>query len=261
MLITLTTDFGTGGRYAAELKGVLYSKAPGVTVVDLSHEIPPQDIAAAARLLQHGTPRFPDGTVHLAVVDPGVGTDRPIVAIQLGEQFYLGPDNGLFGWMDGWTDEIVRLDLEKFNADCASMTFHGRDLMAPAVALLATGTALSELGPPHEELVTLPPPPEPTRADSELRGDVVEIDHYGNLITNVRPGQLGDAPLDDRLRVTLGEHETFGLWQTYAQQPPQTLLALVGSTGFIELAIVNGSAAEMLRSAVGDRVQLDWGDA
>lgn len=261
MLITLTTDFGTGGRYVAELKGVLYSEAPGVAVVDLSHEIPPQDIAAAARLLEHGTSRFPDGTVHLAVVDPGVGTSRPIVAIQFQDQYYLGPDNGLLGWLADSATQVVSLDLEKFNADAASMTFHGRDLMAPAAALLAKGAALSELGPPHGQLVALPTPPEPTESEGGLRGEVVEIDHYGNLITNLRPNQLGDAPLDDRLRIATGEHETFGLWRTYAQQPPQTLLALVGSTGFIELAIVNGSAAEMLRASVSDTVRLSWADA
>lgn len=260
MLITLTTDFGTGGRYLAEMKGVLYRDAPGVTVVDLSHEIPPQDIAAAARLLQYGTAGYPAGTVHLAVVDPGVGTSRPIVAIEAAGQRYLGPDNGLFGWLAETTDEVVRLDLQKFNADAASMTFHGRDLMAPAAAMLARGCALSDLGSPHDQLVTLTPTPAPEHLDDKLLGQIVEVDHYGNLITNLRPVMLGDAPLDDRLRITLGVHETFGLWRTYAQQPPQTLVALVGSTGFLELAIVNGSAGQMLRAGVGDTVRLSWGD-
>lgn len=261
MLVTLTTDFGTGGRYVAEMKGVLYSQAPGVTVVDLSHEVPPQDIAAGARLLEFGTTRFPDGTVHLAVVDPGVGTDRAIVAIRASGQFYLGPDNGLFGWLTNSADAIVALDLERFDHNNASTTFHGRDLMAPAAALLAKGTALSELGPPRQELVLLPSTPEPIKSDQEMTGQVVEIDHYGNLITNLRPVMLSGAPLDERLRITLGVHETFGLWRTYAQQPPQTLVALVGSTGFIELAVVNGSAARMLRAGVGDAVRLSWGEA
>lgn len=258
MLITLTTDFGPAGRYVAELKGVLYCDAPGVTVVDLSHDIPPQDIAAAARLLEHGTSRYPSGTVHLAVVDPGVGTSRPIVAIAASGRYYVGPDNGLFGWLADSAEAIVSLDLRKFDADAASMTFHGRDLMAPAAALLAKGVGLDQLGPRHEQLFTLPPHPEPTSSTDELCGEVVEIDHYGNLITNVRPVMLGDAPLDDRLRITLGEHETFGLWRTYAQQPPRTLLALVGSTGLVELAIVNGSAAQMLQARVGDSVRLSW---
>lgn len=261
MLITLTTDFGLGGRYVAQLKGVLYSEAPGVTIVDLSHTVPPQDIAAAARLLEQGTPRFPVGTVHLAVVDPGVGTDRPIVAIEAADQFYLGPDNGLFGWLDGWTDQVVALDLDRFNADCAAMTFHGRDLMAPAAALLAKGADLSEIGPRHDGLVTLPGVQEPAKGETCLTGEVVEVDHYGNLITNVRPEDLGYAPRDERLRIALGEHETFGLWRTYADQPPQTLLALVGSTGHVELAITGGSAAEMLGAHVGDTVRLDWGQS
>lgn len=258
MLITLTTDFGTGGRYVAQMKGELYRRAPGVTVVDLSHEIPPQDIAAAARLLEHGTPGFPAGTVHLAVIDPGVGTDREIVAVGAHNQIYVGPDNGLFGWIRGRLVEGVKIDLASLDLKSISPTFHGRDIMAPAAAWLAKGAALSDLGEPLESLIALPANEAPIVSDSRIEGRVVEVDHYGNLITNIRADTLIDVPHGDQLRITLGDHETYGLWQTYAEQPPQTLIALVGSTRYVELAIVNGSAAAMLFAGVGSAVCLDW---
>lgn len=259
MLITLTTDFGLGGRYVAQMKGVLYREAPGVTVVDLSHSIPPQDLAAGARFLEQSTTGFPAGTVHLTVIDPGVGSEREIVAVHAHGQVYVGPDNGLFGWIDGQLTEAVAIDLPRLNLKSISNTFHGRDIMAPVAAWLAKGAELTDLGEPHRRLVKLPQSEPPIATDCRLEGRVVEVDHYGNLITNVRPDDLGDAPRDERLRITLGEHQTFGLWRTYADQPPQTLLALVGSTGCLELAITNGSAAEMLGGRVGDPVVLDWG--
>lgn len=259
-IVTLTTDFGPSGRYVAQLKGVLYSRAEGVTVVDLSHNIPPQNVAAAAALLEQSVAYWPDGTVHLAVVDPGVGTDRAIVAIDALGQRFVGPDNGLFGWLTGRVEAMVALSRERLDAAGTSQTFHGRDVMAPAVALLAGGIDLAELGNPHDELVTLPRLDVPDVFESRVEGFVVEVDHYGNLITNIPIETLEDAPHGDRLRVSLDEHETLGLWQTYADQPPQTLIALVGSTGMVELAIVNGSAAAMLTARVGDAVVIDWAD-
>ncbi|QDT69686.1 Adenosyl-chloride synthase [Planctomycetes bacterium MalM25] len=258
MLITLTTDFGLGGRYVAQMKGVLYRKAPGVTVVDLSHAIPPQDVAAGARFLEQSTTNFPAGTVHLAVIDPGVGSDREIVAVHAHGQFYVGPDNGLFGWTQSELTEAVAIDLPRLNLKKVSNTFHGRDIMAPVAAWLAKGAKLTDLGEPRQELVRLPESEPPVATEGGLEGRVVEVDHYGNLITNVEAAMLGDAPCDERLRIALGEHETFGLWRTYADQPPQTLLALVGSTGHVELAITGGSAATMLGAGVGEAVRIDW---
>jgi hypothetical protein len=260
MLVTLTTDFGASGRYVAQLKGVLYSRAPGVTVVDLSHGIAPQDIAAAARLLEAAATYWPAWTVHLAVVDPGVGTDRAIVAIEALGQRFVGPDNGLFGWLVGRVEGCVALSRERLALAGDSSTFHGRDLMAPAVAMLLKGSPLSELGTPHPALRTLPDGVAPQVDSEQIEGHIVEIDRYGNLITDIYQRLLGDAPRDERLRVLIGEHETYGLWRTYGEHPPQTLFALVGSDGFVEVALVNGSAAEMLLARVGDTVRLDWRD-
>jgi S-adenosylmethionine hydrolase len=263
MLLTLTTDFGPSGRYVAQMKGVIYSRAQGVTIVDLSHDIAPQDIAAAARLLEAAAAYWPAGTVHLAVVDPGVGTERPIVVIEALGQRFIGPDNGLFGWLEDRVDSCVALNPERVAPAGDSCTFHGRDLMAPAAALLLSGTPLSELGAPHSSLQRLPMTDGPrheakgTKAE-RIEGRVVEVDHYGNLITNINADLIKDAPRDERLRVTLGEHETYGLWQTYGENPPQTLVAIVGSEGFVEVALVNGNAAEMLGACVSDTVCLDW---
>lgn len=258
-IITLTTDFGAGSHYVAQMKGVLLSEAPTATLIDLSHEVPPQDIRSAARLLEQGTPRFPTGTVHLVVVDPGVGTDRPIVAVEAGGQRYVGPDNGLFGWIGDWPDTVVAIDAERLGIDGCSATFHGRDIMAPVAARLSTGIDLQDLGEPHEALVTLPREADPIKNGKSIRGVVVEVDRFGNLITNVPAGMLSKTPRDSRLRVSCGEHETYGLQYTYGDHPPHTLVALVGSGGMLELAIVNGDAAAMLRAGEGAAVLVDWG--
>ncbi|MEO1496643.1 MAG: SAM-dependent chlorinase/fluorinase [Planctomycetota bacterium] len=258
-IITLTTDFGAASHYVAQMKGVLLCGAPGATLVDLSHDIPPQDIAAAARLLEQGSPRFPRGTVHLAVVDPGVGTDRAIVVVEAAGQHYVGPDNGLFGWVGDWADGVVAVDPSKVGGETPSATFHGRDLMAPVAARLAGGSGAAEFGEPLESLVTLARTPDPKKNGKSIAGRIVEVDRFGNLISNIPVGMLSRAPRDTRLRVACGdEHETFGLQVTYGDQPPHTLVALVGSGGMLELAIVNGSAADMLRAGEGDRLLVDW---
>lgn len=260
MLITLTTDFGAGGRYVAQMKGVLYSRAAGVTVVDLSHDMAPQDVAGAARFLEATAPYWPQGTVHLVVVDPGVGTDRPVVAIEALGQRFVGPDNGLFGWQNESVDRAVVVDPQRVELAGDSNTFHGRDLMAPVAARLALGADLHEFGPACDSLAELPETSTATVRSEEglITGEVIEVDHYGNLITNVPESALADAPRGERLRVTLGEHETFGLWRTYGEHPPGTLIALIGSGGHAELALVNGNAATMLDARLGDAVYFEW---
>ena len=257
-IITLTTDFGTGSRYVAQMKGVLCAAADSLTLVDLSHEISPQNIGAAARLLEQSAFWYPADTVHLAVIDPGVGTDRPIVAILAQGHYFVGPDNGLFGWLANQAEEIIELDQSKFKSGDTSSTFHGRDIMAPAAVAIAKGAKLSELGRPIEVLETLPPELGPAVSERMIEGTIVEIDRYGNLITNIAKNDLVDAPHDETLRVASGLHETFGLQTTYGDQPPQTLIALLGSDQFVELAIVNGDAQSMLAARVGDTVTLSW---
>lgn len=258
-IITLTTDFGAYSRYVAQLKGVLLSRAPKATLVDLSHAIQPQDIATAARLLADSSGWYPAGTVHLAVVDPGVGTDRPIVVVETKGQRFVAPDNGLLGWIErSEIDQMVELESDKLSPAGDSNTFHGRDLMAPAAALLASGARVSDLGQPSNRLEQLKAMSEPLQEANRIEGEVAEVDTYGNLITNISAELLNELPRDETLTVHCGEHKTFGLWETYADQPAQTLIALIGSTTMLELAITNGNAAEMLDAKVGETVQVTW---
>ncbi len=244
------------------MKGVLLTRAPGVSLIDLSHSIAPQDISSAARLLQESASWYPEGTVHLAVVDPGVGTDRPIVLVQAAGQRYVAPDNGLLGWVnEDSIEKIVQLNPALVKPAGDSTTFHGRDQMAPAAALLALGSDLSKLGVPYPSLCKLGPSPKPITQANRLLGKIVEIDRYGNLITNIPAELLAGVPRDDRLRVVCDEHETFGLWRTYGEQPAQTLMALVGSMTMVELAISNGNAAEMLGIRVGTSIEVTWKDS
>ena len=171
------------------MKGVLLSLCPEAKLVDLSHEIPPQDIGAGAKLLREAAPYYREGTVHLAVIDPGVGTERAIVAIDALGQRFIGPDNGLFGWLKNESPQMVTLDPAKIGVTASSNTFHGRDLMAPAAARLATGAALLELGSETDSLVLLMEAPQPVFGEKRIEGCVVEVDHYGTRARRRRCGR------------------------------------------------------------------------
>lgn len=258
-ILTLTTDFGEGSRYVAAMKGVVLSIAPDVTLVDISHTVPPQDIAAGARVLAEATPWFPVGTVHVAVIDPGVGSDRRILFAEIGDQRYVCPDNGLLGLLAA--GQKPRKLLAVTNADhwlrSVSRTFHGRDIMAPAAARLCLGLAPELLGPAIDGLTPLAAA-KGKRVGQRIEGEVVELDSFGNLITNITADMLADVPRDLSVTVECDEHQTLGIFETYAEQPPMTLIALVGSGGALELAIVNDSAAMMLGVKTGARVIVTW---
>jgi S-adenosylmethionine hydrolase len=258
-IITLTTDFGVGSQYAAVMKGVILSIAPTANIVDLSHNIPPQDIRQAAMFLDSVTDWFPPETIHVAVVDPGVGTDRAIIYARIGEQNYIAPDNGLLSRLAKRTppSKLIRLAEPAYWLKNISNTFHGRDIMAPAAAHLALGLDPSQLGPPVDRLLMLDWPParvSPTRID----GMVVEIDSFGNLITNITVDMLAGRPTDRRACIVCNIFETWGIYQTYAQQPTGTLVALIGSSGRLELAIVRDNAAQHLGIGVGSPITLAW---
>lgn len=258
-LVTLTTDFGASSPYVAAIKGVLLSGCPRARIVDITHAIPPQNVRLGALALEETTPYFPAGTLHVAVVDPGVGTDRALIYAEIGPQRYLAPDNGLLGSLARRTPpaRLIRLAEREFWRPEVSATFHGRDILAPVAARLAAGLDPARLGPPHAALVALDD--EMVRSGpGRIEGVVRAVDSFGNLITNVEQRHLAAAPIDERLRVRCGPHETFGLFRTYADQPPLTLMALVGSSGYLELAVVNDSAAGMLGLGIGARVRVDW---
>ncbi len=257
-IITLCTDFGLRDGYVAAMKGVMLGIAPDARLVDISHEIAPHDVRAAAFVLATCARFFPAGTVHLVVVDPGVGTARRPMAAQIGTQRYVGPDNGLVTmWLeraeaDGTPVELVHLDRPQYWLPEVSHVFHGRDIFAPSAAHLANGVPLRQLGSPLSDPVRLQLP-RPTRTHNGWMGEVIHIDHFGNVSTNLRRELLGDQP---NLVLRLCGVEIRGMVRAFGERPPGELVALYGSTGNLIASVVNGSAAERLRARVGDPVEV-----
>ncbi|HTO52110.1 MAG TPA: SAM-dependent chlorinase/fluorinase [Myxococcota bacterium] len=251
MIITLASDFGTADGYLGALKGVLLVRCPGVQLVDLSHELAPGDVAGASHLLGRAAPHFPAGTVHLAVVDPGVGTARRGLALEIDGQRFVGPDNGLFSAVLEAGRAIAAHALENVSLWAAqpSPVFHGRDVFAPVAAHLARGGALAAVGSAlaSDTLVRLrsPKPQEDPRERGTLRGEVVHVDRFGNLVSNL-PAPAGDGAV--RVEVA---GQTLPLARTYGDVAPGALVALVGSSGRIEVAVRDGSAAAHLGARAG----------
>lgn len=243
-LVTLLTDFGTADGYVAEMKGVLLTLAPEARLVDASHELPPQDVEYARLALARYWRRFPVGTIHLVVVDPGVGSARRAIAVASDGRLLVGPDNGVLSpalLLPG--ARAVTLP----TPPGAAPTFHGRDLFAPAAARLATGAALEALGEPCDDPIVRRTPEARRLDDGAVLGEVIAVDRFGNLVTNLltmRGGSLEVA--GQRLAVR----------RTYADVAPGTLLALVGSSGLLEVAVREGSAARRLGVARGAAVRL-----
>jgi S-adenosylmethionine hydrolase len=247
-IITILTDFGTRDSYVAEVKGVLLSRAPAATIVDISHDVPAGDVRAGQYVLSRAWPRFPAGTVHLAVIDPGVGTVRRALAAQAGGHSFVGPDNGLFS---GLPDDARFVSLPVLRD--ASPTFHGRDVFAPAAARLATGARLEELGTPAEDVVRRAAP-SPRVAESAVLGEVVYIDRFGNLISNI-PKEL------IRMGASISVETTVvgPVRRTFGDVAAGTLVAYVGSGGTVEVGVRVGSAARVLGVGVGGVVAASRG--
>jgi S-adenosylmethionine hydrolase len=243
-VITLLTDFGTADGYVAELKGVLTTHAAGVPLIDLSHDVPPQDVSFARLTVARYWRRFPVGTVHLVVVDPGVGTSRAAIAVESDGRFLVGPDNGVL------SPALFALDARVIALDVppqASPTFHGRDVFAPAAAQLALGAPLDSVGERQASAVRLRTPQPQRQRDGSLLGEVLTIDRFGNAITNFAVRLFADVEiLGRRARMV----------RTYGDAEVGELVALIGSTGFVELAIRNGSAHTSLRLSRGMPVTL-----
>jgi len=231
---TILTDFGTTDGYVAAMKGVIASIAPDAIIDDASHEIPPGDILSAAFALRRYWKSYPVGTVHLVVVDPGVGTERAAIAMQAEGHYFVGPDNGVFTFVP--TERIVQLPIPTQS----SHTFHGRDVFAPAAGRLLAGSPLTELGEECYVRVALDIP-EP-KDDS---GEVIAIDRFGNVITNIT--KAGDVTINGKV---------VRLAKTYGDVADGTLLALINSDGLLEVAVRNGSAAETLGVSRGAVVEL-----
>lgn len=258
-VITLTTDFGTGSPYVAAMKGVILSINPAATLVDLTHDVRPQDVRQGALVLDGTSGFFPEDTVHVAVVDPGVGTDRKIVYARIGRQQYVAPDNGLMTRLARRRkpEEIIALTEPGYWRSPTSATFHGRDIMAPVAARLSLGLAPEQLGPPQAGLVELDWP-EPRVAPSRIDGEVLDVDSFGNVITNITANELAAVPSDVEMHVTCAGQSVEGIAATYGDHTAWQLIALIGSRGYLELAVVGGDAARLLDVAVGVPVTVTW---
>jgi S-adenosylmethionine hydrolase len=257
-VITLTTDFGWGDHEAGVLKGVIWGIAPEVKIADLSHDIAPHAIIEAAILLWRAAAYFPDGTIHVGVVDPGVGTSRRGIAARLGSQYFVGPDNGLISMLLENTEreftpiEFVHLDQPRYWLPEVTTVFHGRDIFAPVAAHLAKGAALNSLGSPITDPTRLEIP-KPIRIPSGWLGQVIHIDHFGNLTTNLHSSHMYQP---GEVVVNINGQKIIGLVSTFGERSPGSLVALFDSSGSLAISIVYGSAARFLNASVGDTIEV-----
>ena len=253
-LITLLTDFGTRDAFVGIMKGIILGIAPEARLIDLSHDIPPQDVLTGALQLRSAASFFPRGTIHVAVVDPGVGSQRRAVVVQTHDAFFVGPDNGLLSLAAPPTSIVrsVHLTNAQYFLSRLSSTFHGRDVFAPVAAHLARGVSLETLGPPIQTVESLSLPIV-ERTDTRLSGSVIAIDHFGNLITNITGTDLLPFPRET-LWVSIGPVQIQGLGSTYASVSLGSMTALINSWGMLEIAVRNGSAAQQLSTSTGTTV-------
>lgn len=257
-LVTLTTDFGNGSPYVACMKGVLWSVNPDLNIVDISHSIRPQDVRQGAYTLEQVVPHFPVGTYHLAVIDPGVGSQRELLYADISGQHVIAPDNGLVSWLAerGSVHNLRYLKNDRFWQLPVSATFHGRDIMASTLAHLTLGARIEDLGPPTSHYQKLNRPI-PKRSRGSLKGEIIAVDSFGNLITNIEMADLTDVPKKS-VRIRVENHETTGIFNTYSDVEPYTLIALVGSNQQLEMAVTQENAYELLGVRVGMTVELLW---
>lgn len=255
-ILTLLTDFGLSDAYVGIMKGVIAAIAPQIHIIDLTHQIPPQNIAAARFNLMNAYPYFPEGTVHVAVVDPGVGGSRRAIALQLPTGFLVGPDNGLLDGVlsrYGHDPSVQAVDLNNpayWRNACPSSTFHGRDIFAPVGAHLARGVSLQELGTAIsvDSLVEFDIP-DAQKTTTQITGYVQHIDHFGNVITNISGDEVRSLHWSVEVK-----HTQVPSRHTYGESAIGEMLALVGSHGWIEIAVNGGSAQARLHMGVRDVV-------
>ncbi|MGH7770398.1 MAG: SAM hydrolase/SAM-dependent halogenase family protein, partial [Candidatus Binatia bacterium] len=254
--ITLTTDFGYKDPFVGIMKGVILGINPNARIVDLSHGIAPHDIRGAALALKHSAPFFPPGTIHVAVVDPGVGTQRRAILIESEGGFFIGPDNGVlsFAVRDKAAANIVELTNESYHLKPKSATFHGRDVFAPVAAHLSVGVAVHNLGSKLENYTRLDWP-EAMKTDDGIQGEIIYIDNFGNLITNVSDRDLKSFRRE-KLAVSLADVTIHGLASNYAGAEKKDYTALINSWGLLEISCFNGRAHLRSGADIGDPVHI-----
>ncbi len=262
-VITLLTDFGTDDEYVGLMKGVILSINPRATIVDLTHQISPQDIVQAAFTIDAGYHYFPEGTVHLIVVDPGVGTQRSLLALKLENHVFIAPDNGVLTLLlaEKKASSLNRITNPDYFRHPISQTFHGRDIIAPVGAHITNGLEVNALGPEIDlqNVICLDGLGARLTEKGEIAGEVVVIDHFGNMITNIKSTQLTECSAGgsrQKIRIKIGSDVIHGLSDSYAGGPPDSPLALIGSRGYLEIAFNKGNAAQRLNAQKGDSVRV-----
>jgi len=258
-VVTFTTDFGDSDHYVAAMKGVVLSIAPQAILVDVSHKIDRHDISRAAFLLRETAPWYPRGSVHLVVVDPGVGTRRRIIAARYGGQYVVAPDNGVVTLLHRHlsVDAVHVVQNPRLAMPHTSATFHGRDLMAPAAGHLAAGGKIADVGPPTDHLEVLQVSEPAISAKHTIAGQVIHVDAFGNLVTNVPEEQVRTSfAVLPAARVYLNGDVIGAVRHTYADVDANQPLALVGSSHLLEIAVNRGSAAERFGAGVGTKVEI-----
>jgi len=252
--IALLTDFGTRDPYVPAVKGVILARHPSAHIIDISHEIPRHDVESAAYHLWCVAPWFPKGTIFVCVVDPGVGTSRRILVLKLSGRTFIAPDNGILNYLTSRRERGRTYALRYRESGSVSRTFHGRDLFAPAAARLAMGRAVSSVATlvsplaPRRLIMDIP-----ARPKGPVRGKILHIDHFGNIITSLRP-----QPLTlHRSTVAIGGRYVRRHAETYSAAPPGKPFLIVGSSGLLEISIRNGNAARSLRVRTGAPVRYD----
>lgn len=260
-IITLTTDFGLRSGFVGVMQGVIYGLAPHARIVDITHFISPQDIQEGANALWRAAPFFPAGTIHVFVVDPGVGTRRRPLAARLGDHFFVGPDNGLLtplledAGQNQKQIEFIHLDHPQFWLPRISNTFHGRDVFSPVAAHLANGVPLSELGTPFNDPVRLELL-HPRKTETGWIAHIISIDSFGNLTTDLPVSAISNAV---SVLFRYRSVEVTGIAESYGHRNAGDLIALVDSEDFIEIAVVNGNAAQRLNAKAGDEIEVIFG--
>jgi S-adenosylmethionine hydrolase len=261
----LLTDFGTADYFVAAVKGVILGLNPQARIVDITHDIPPQDIEAAAFTLLAVHSSFPAGTIHVAVVDPGVGSSRRAILVKFGKQFFVGPDNGIFSYVcdgssTGGSFKVFQLTNEKYFRHPVSLTFNGRDVFAPVAAALSMGVKPAELGTEVTDFVRLPSLRTATSADGKLQARIIHIDRFGNCVTNITPTDLTAKMITAGVTLRLGGKSIKSFRNHFAEKTTRRdkVFGIWGSAGFLELAAANESAAKILGARRGDEVVVSF---
>jgi S-adenosyl-L-methionine hydrolase (adenosine-forming) len=257
MLITLTTDFGYQDSFVGIMKGVIHAINPDAHVIDLTHGVPPQNVMAGALILQHSIRYFPPGTIHVVVVDPGVGSQRRPILIEFDGSYYIGPDNGVLSvaFERKQPSRITLLSNKAFQLHPTSNTFHAREIFAPVAAHLSLGVPPSEFGEKLDAFVELIIP-KLTHRELRIEGEIIYMDSFGNLFTNVRERDLTGLPRD-LLRISLGPVEVGGLSRNYANVSAGEFACVFNSWGLLEIALNKGNARQRTGAKVGDKISVD----